>query len=569
MDSIHQNSSPPLRLLFVALSLLTFSGCLITPNQTVWQQPTYASPDAEALGNWSLISAEDHYLAAMQQEANGNANCVDHYYEAAARTWPALERELTTSGKTTARTVDLYRSAVAKLVITGQRFGRWQTGRGLVVSTSSGRTVLPTKFQGFTWGPEEFHYLQPVGNYSTPQLSRVFRSNGLGVPLVVVRHIATPQPFTKNQQSFAATVLLRLDESRSRFQLEFYDPLRESTLQVAGCPVPLARDISAPFALASLGEERQWLDNFLKPGATGSLDGLSMIEPYQPGKIPVIFVHGLLSDPATWADLVNELRNHPELNERFQWWGFQYATGEPFLTGAAVLRRQLRQIRETYDPMRQDPAISQMVLIGHSMGGLVAKLQVTDSGDRLWRAVARQPLASVVTSEDTRRQLQKAFFFQPSVDVTRIVFIGTPHAGSAWARRPIGRLGSALVEESPDTNARHTQLVRDNPNLFREELRDRFPTSIDLLEPKSPLLAATASLPFSSTVRLHSIIGDHKTTWNGESSDGVVPVSSARLLGVTSEMTVDAKHEALHRNPATVVEVVRILREHLSYGGYP
>jgi len=568
VNHLYRNSPLSFRYFFAALFLLLLnvSGCSLLHNRAVWQQPVYATPDAGTLGNWSLTVAEDHYLAATQLEAQGNADCVEHYFQVAIRTWPTLERELTTTGKTTARTADLYHSAVAKLVLTGQQFGRWQPGRGFAVATSTGKVLLPIKVQGFPWSPEEFHYLEPVGDYSAPYLSRAFRSDGLGVPLVVVRHVANPQPFTKKQQEFAATVLLRLDEEGSQYQLEFYDPLRESTLFVAGCPVALTRDITAPIARSSMGKKRQWLDDFLRPGTTGSLDGLAMIEPFQPGKIPVIFVHGLLSDPATWMGLVNELRNHPEFNERFQWWGFQYATGEPFLTSAAVLRRHLRQIRNTYDPLRQDRALSQMVLIGHSMGGLVVKLQVTASGDRLWEAIARQPLASTVTPEVNRKQLQEAFFFQPSVDVTRVVFMGTPHAGSSWARRPIGRLGSALVEVSSASQASHRQLTRDNPSLFREELQDRFPTSIDLLEPESPLLMATASLPFSSAVRIHSIMGCGKTTWKGEPSDGVVPVASARLLGVASEKTIDAKHEDLHRNPATMAEVVRILHEHLRCG---
>ena len=551
------------RLLCVALCLCATCGCSITRSKSVWRQPTFAVPDADSLSNLSLVAAEDSYAAAVQLEADGCPDCVDLYYDVAIRAWPVLESQLATAGKTSPRVADLHRSAVAKLLITGQRFGRWNPCHGLTISTSSGLTVLPTSFQGFTWGPEEFQYLKPAGDYDAPNLSRAFRNSGLGVPLVVVRHVANPQPFTQNEQTFAATALLRFDAAKSGYQLEFYDPLRASTVDVAGCQVPLARDLTAPFALASEGEDRQWLDDFLRPGATGARDGLFMIEPYQPGKIPAIFVHGLLSDPETWADLANELRAHPDLNDRYQWWAFQYATGEPFLTSAAVLRRQLVQIRRTYDPMRQDPALSQMVLIGHSMGGLVAKLQVTDSGDRLWRSVARQRLASVHTSVETQRHLQEAFFFQPSIDVTRVVFIGTPHRGSAWARRPVGRLGSMLVEPSADSEARHSQLVSNNPELFRDELRNRFPTSVDLLEPESPLLGATATLPFSSFVALHSIIGQGQATWSGEPSDGVVPVASARLLGIASETTVDAKHEVLHRDPATVAEVVRILREHL------
>ncbi len=405
--------------------------------------------------------------------------------------------------------------------------------------------------------------MQPCGDYESPKLSQAFRSRGLGVPLVVERQTNAPQPFTQREQAFAATAVLRSNADGTGALLEFYDPLRVTTVEMSGRQVALARDLTAPFAFAARNEGRQWLDNFLRPGSAGAGDGLFMIEPYQPGKIPVVFVHGLLSDPFTWVDLANELRARPDLNARFQWWGFRYATGEPFFTSAAVLRQQLVELRRKYDPAASDPALSQMVLIGHSMGGLVAKLQVTESEDRLWRAAARQPFATMVTTEETRQILAEAFFFQPSSAVKRVLFIGTPHRGSNWARRPAGRLGSALVKPSEEADQRLRQLQRDNPNLFRDELRDRFPTSIDLLEPQSPLLNATASLPFSRGVCLHSIIGTGKPSWGGEPSDGVVPVASARLVGVASEIEVDAKHEALNKDPATTVEVIRILREHL------
>ncbi len=134
--------------------------------------------------------------------------------------------------------------------------------------------------------------------------------------------------------------------------------------------------------------------------------------------------------------------------------------------------------------------------------------------------------------------------------------------GSSWAHRPVGRLGSALVETSAESESVHTQLVHDNPNLFREELIDRFPSSVDLLKPASLLLAATTNLPCSPAVRLHTIYGVSKTTWEGEPADGVVPVAIARLLGVASEREIRAKHAFLHRQPGTISELVRLLPQH-------
>ncbi|QDS96999.1 esterase/lipase family protein [Adhaeretor mobilis] len=555
------------RLLVVAVCAVLVVGCSVAPKRTQWHPLAYTAPNGDGIGNWGLIAAEDSYLAAVDLEAKNCPDCVEEYLKTACKAWEALDREIASKGKSSTRAVGLYQSSVAKLIVTGQRFGRWDPNRGLIVASSCGTTLLPTCYHGFNWSPDQFQHLEPVGEYSTPAVSTAYRSTGLGVPLVVSRNVINPQPFTQQEQSFAATALVRFCKEQASYQLEFYDPLRESDVQLGRSAVSLVRDLSAPIAYESLGGDREWLNDFLQPGATGSGDGLFMIEPYQSGKIPVIFVHGLLSDPKTWTNLVNELRARPDLNARFQWWGFRYSTGEPFLTSAAVLRRQLHQIRSTYDPQHQDPAFSQIVLVGHSMGGNVAKLQVTSSGDQLWQSIARIPLGALVTTEETRRDLHQSFFFQPSHDVKRVVFIGTPHAGSSWARRPIGRLGSMLVETDASTEATHTQLIRDNPDVFTEEFAERFPTSIDLLEPESALLASTTRLPYSPWVKLHSIIGTGKNMRDGEPADGVVPVASARLLGVASEILVDAKHESLHREPSTTSEVIRILRVHLANCG--
>ncbi len=550
------------QLMWIAACVCLVTGCSLTARKSYWRAPAYAKPDADAIGNWRLIGAEDSYLAAVALESQGRPDCVEAYLDTAGKTWTALEQEFAANGKSSSRALRLYQSSVAKVIVTGQRFGRWQPDLGLVVATPSGKTVLPMGFHGFRWSPDQFQHLQPVGEYSTPGLSRAYKNVGLGVPLVAQRHVINPQPFTQQQQAFAATALVRYCAEIDSYQLEFFDPLRESSVPIGNCSVPLARDLSAPLAYTSLDDERQWLNDFLRPGATGAGDGLFMIEPYQPGKIPVIFIHGLLSDPAAWTDLVNELRSQPDLTAGFQWWGFQYSTGEPFLTSAAVLRRQLREIRDTYDPQRQDTAFSQIVLVGHSMGGIVAKLQVTSSGDQLWSASARVPLSAVVTTNETRRALSEGFYFRPSTDVRRVIFIGTPHKGSDWARRPVGRLGSMLVKPAPTAQSRHAQLIRDNPGVFRAELGQRFPTSVDLLEPDSALLQSTTRIPYAPWVTLHSIIGTGKEMRNGEPADGVVPVGSARLLGVASELAVNTTHESLHRAPAAIAEVIRILRTH-------
>ncbi len=139
--------------------------------------------------------------------------------------------------------------------------------------------------------------------------------------------------------------------------LELYDPLNSADIEVAGRRVPLESDLSTPLAyLLNQPQLQKKLDQptlgLLDPDATGQLEGLFMLEPYQPGKIPVLMVHGLWSSPITWMEMFNDLRAVPEINDHYQFWFYLYPTGQPFWYSAAQLRHDLAVMRQTLDPRR-------------------------------------------------------------------------------------------------------------------------------------------------------------------------------------------------------------------------
>jgi hypothetical protein len=158
-----------------------------------------------------------------------------------------------------------------------------------------------------------------------------------------------------------------------------------------------------------------------------------------------------------------------------------------------------------------------------------------------------------------RQRLADSLFFEPNPSVERVVFIGTPHQGSGMARRVAGCVGNLLVNFGNTESATYEQLADANAAVFRPDFPHERPTSITLLEPASPFLNALAAMPISSRVHLHSIIGTGGFCCVGEPGDGVVTVSSARHCG-DSELLVPARHERLHRDPATIDELARILR---------
>jgi hypothetical protein len=538
-----------------------------------------------------LEIAERQYAEAVELRAAGSPEAVERFYQATLSSWSAWQQPADEPGPPDSRAWQLYHSSLNLLLQTAQDHGRWDARQGLLIQTAAGLEPIPQVHRGFTWPAEDFQQLELVGDYETDELNRVHRRPGLGVPLVVLRKRAREERFYKRVIPFAATVVLRpLSDSGlgtgdgatdgdgppeggstvvAGFQhgfLEFLNPERVEHLVSNGRRWPLANDLSAPFAWSYTQVPRQAWQQFLDRGGTDEAPKLFMLEPHQPGRIPVVFIHGLLSEPITWLPAANELRADPWFREHYEMWGFRYPTGAAFISSAAYLRSELQELTRQIEQDAPDPALSRMVLVGHSMGGLVAKMQITSSGDRLWQAVANVPFSSIVAGEQERMKLRRAFFFEPQPFVERVVFIGTPHGGSSYATRLVGRIASSWVRPTTEEKRRHQELVNNNPDAFAPYIRKRVPTSIDLLEPDSPLLQAVRCLPISPRVRMHSVIGVSRTPLCGEVSDGVVPVSSATQAGVDNELFVDARHEDLHKVPLTIQFLQDTLREHLSSG---
>ena len=344
-----------------------------------------------------------------------------------------------------------------------------------------------------------------------------------------MRQAPCEEEFFRERQTFPVTAVLR--PSPSGTVLEFYNPLLFDSLSVGPGRLPLDRDLSASLVYLKKTAPRKYVQGFLDPGETDVKPKLVMMEPYQPGKIPVVFIHGLGSDPLTWTDATNSLRAQSDLYRRCQFWYFYYPTGGDLLQSAAALREKLLLARQKFDPQHGDPAFAEMVLIGHSMGGLVAQLEVSYSYRLALAAGRAAALRGGSRRRDVRAELLADFFFDPSPLVKRVVFMATPHRGSNMARRLVGRAASKFVHYSADEEAAYRQLMECNRGVFREFISEKKPTAIDLLEPDNPLLAAMARMPISRSVRWHSIIGRRYMTIEGEATDGVVPVSSATWPG--------------------------------------
>lgn len=346
-------------------------------------------------------------------------------------------------------------------------------------------------------------------------------------------------------------------------EMEIYSSDLAETVDIGGRRVPLELEPTAALAY-QLEDAPVWdteLRSFLSALHSPSPESLVMLHPYRPGRVPVVLVHGTASSPARWADMVNELQNDPKLRNRVDFWLFTYNTSNPILVSASQLRGSLRQILGELDPLGRDPALRQLVLIGHSQGGLLVRLMVTDSGQRFWDAVTEVPLEKVEATPQTRALIERTMFFEPLPFVSQVVFICTPHRGSfrvsslvLGVLRRLITLPATLAGELADLTAR-------NQLLGTEALRD-IPNAVENMRPGQRFVKTLAASPIAPGVSVHSIVAVPNPGPPAGQNDGVVAYESAHLEGMGSEKIVRSTHSA-QSNPGTILEVRRVLYEHL------
>ena len=168
--------------------------------------------------------------------------------------------------------------------------------------------------------------------------------------------------------------------------LTLVDSFGQKFQPLADSKVELACDRTTPLAALLAGRRLamlEWTGLFDSRFNQQGLDtALYMSRPYEPGKIPVIFVHGLVSSPRAWVQTINELENTPLIESRYQFWVFLYPTGLPIPSSARRLRESLLRVRNVIDPRTRDPALDRTVLVGHSMGGVLSKMMAQEHRHR-------------------------------------------------------------------------------------------------------------------------------------------------------------------------------------------
>lgn len=403
------------------------------------------------------------------------------------------------------------------------------------------------------------------------------KQEGVGAPIVVHRLkenvSGVDQQFTGSAgQSYAATAMIKFSSSgaSTTAELRFYNPTKKDRVDFWGESRMLANDLTSPFAVLTHegSDSRQeillkWFGVFTPMNYIDQM-GLYMIAPFDPEKIPVVLVHGLKSDPLTWRNVINELNGDPELRKKYQFSVFYYPTGLPLRVPSAALKKEINKLHGHYQKSGMKKNAEQMVIVGHSLGGLLTSVQVRKIDSGLLDKIFKTPVKEADVNELAVKDYQYIIGGPRPDFVKRAVFIATPHRGSSSADIYIARLLASLVDipknvlflQVPATTAALTDFGR---TLFGA---DEQQNSLSVLKSRSATLSLITDSPFYKHIKYHSIMGDRGRGDTPKSSDGVVAYESSHLDGAESEKIVPTKHNA-HDSPEAIQEIRRILRLNL------
>jgi len=414
------------------------------------------------------------------------------------------------------------------------------------------------------WNPALYDFV-PADEFDVKgkYVSERETKDGVGAPTVAMGREET-KDYDKNfalpRVYYGVTTVIRFRGKTA--EIAFEDPLSTEEVVLDGRRMPLAADFTVPLAVLLQQAEPQKFEisRLLQPEKYAQTARISRLQPYDPNKTVILVIHGLMDTPATYVPMINKLRNDPEIRKDYQFWFYSYPSGYPYGYSAAILREQLDAVEKKF------PLGKPMVVIGHSMGGCISRLLITDPGDRLWQAIFGRSPRETNVGPETRRLLSDALLFKSRREVGRVIFISAPLRGADLAVNPLGRIGSSLVRTPGALLAAGADAFSAVTFQTGDLVLRRMPNSIDSLAPNNRFVKAVNTIPLVKDVPVHVIAGDRGKGGNKDQtkpvmSDGVVPYWSSHIPEAKSELIVPSNHSA-HQNPAAIKEVARILKFH-------
>jgi len=530
------------------VAILTLAGCAeygeVKPKRAELHGPPGPEP---------LASAEKEIERGLRQVHSKPLNALGDCVEALDVASRELQRE---PANATARRDYNYALSRIFQVITEAKVDPWT--KPLTVTAERGEYSLTTiRDPRPEWNPALYDFtpadqFDVGGKYVTERTTR----DGIGAPIVAVERdpsLREKKKFAPSRLFYSVTVMARFEGRRCVLWAE--DPLAKETVTLNGHTFPLAADFTVPLAvmLQQTDPKRHELTRVLDPEKYAHTAAIERLQPYDPNKTIVLVIHGLMDSQATWTPMINTLRGDPVIRKHYQFWFYSYPSGYPYPYSAAILRDELDEVEKRF------PARKPMVVIGHSMGGCISRLLLTDSGDQLCLKIFGKPLDEVPLSPHTREYFKDELYFRHRPEIGRVIFISSPLRGSDLASGWLGRFAASLIRPARMAREASSEMLRLT-SIKQDELKPkRRANSVDTLSPKSRFVNAINTIPITPGVPYNTIIGDRGRGDSPNSSDGVVPYWSSHMDGAQSERIVPSGHSA-HQNPEAIAEVLRILK---------
>jgi pimeloyl-ACP methyl ester carboxylesterase len=360
-------------------------------------------------------------------------------------------------------------------------------------------------------------------------------------------------------QPFNVTALLRFDRGAVP-SWQFCAPLQKAETTLGSRSVRLSADWSAGHAFywkMCLLDDLT-IQNVLLPERFQDETGLYFGQPYDPERIPVVFVHGVNSSPATFKEMVNELAGQEWFRKKYQVWYFNYPTGNPWIVTSAAFRGFMSQAKTYANAHGDHGNIDRTIIVAHSMGGLVTRSTLCDPKQCFYNAYFKKPFDQLKLDPRGRALIQNGLLYKPVDYPARAIFLAVPHQGSPLAARYIFSWLSNLIKLPKRLTVNLVDITLRNAGAVLLANPNKLPTAIDTLTPNDPSIRALQEMKFPKRIRLNSIIGDLGRGNSPNSTDGIVPYWSSHLEGVESEKIVPSSH-SITANPQAIQEVERIL----------
>ena len=300
-------------------------------------------------------------------------------------------------------------------------------------------------------------------------------------------------------------------------------------------------------------DDYNWL-GFFSSSQAEKRRGVFSINGISKHKTPIIMLHGLNSDPLIWRHLTMAIYNSPSLADKYQVWHVYYPSGLPPFYNAALTRNNLRSL---LNETGISSLAEQAIIIGHSMGGVIAKLLSTEAKYELWDTAFNQRPENLIAPENM--PLQNIFIYKPVFNQSTVFFLDTPFKGSEVASSAIGYIGAFLISLPFDFKQLMKRFIdRVGPEILTEKMRpfiiDHGPSSVQVLRPGHPLMETLYHLPVVGDS--YAIIGSNgELNCNTQQScslitDGVVNFNSANYLHANDRIIVSSTHNSFKNEQA-------------------